>query len=152
MKKLVWILAALLFWTACERDDLCLEKPAVPLRAAFADDFTGDPKPVTLTVLYGQDTVLASQTSDTLDIPLPVDGNSVRYVWIKEDASPPAADTVEIRYTLDKQFVSKACGWKTVYKDVDMEVYPGAVSWIKAWEILTAELTVDTIAHVKIYH
>jgi len=152
MRKFLWLLAVVMLAVACERDDLCLTKPAVPLNVAFADDTTEEPKALELTVLVDGDTLVPWQVSDTLALPLPVKGDSIRYLFVKRDSLTENADEIKVFFTPRDTFVSKACGFITVYENVDVQPVNDADVWIKRVELLENKCVTDTITHVKIYH
>ena len=63
------------------------------------------------------------------------------------------ADTIAITYTTSEVYVSRACGYKTIFEDVEVTLETDDDVWIEL--ILFDEpLTVDneTDTHVQIYH
>ncbi len=152
MRRLLVILSGLVLLTACERDDLCLEKPAADMNTLFINHITQEREAVELMVLYGQDTVVQQRATDSLHIPLPVDTSRVTYRFIKNPGNNSNTDQVEISYTIDEIFISKACGFKTVFTGLQMHLINDSDNWIKQIEIVLPEIKTDTLNHVKIYH
>jgi hypothetical protein len=55
-------------------------------------------------------------------------------------------------YLPDGIFVSKACGFKAVFFQLNVEVLPDADNWIDRVEVIENQIITDTITHVEIYH
>ena len=153
MKRNLIVLAAFLFVSiACERDDLCLEKPSASVNAVFYNNVTQQREPLEISVLFNSDTIIETQTTDSLLIPLPVHTDDFKYVFIKHQGNSANPDTVRIRFGIGEQFISKACGFKTVYHNLQMNLTPDNDNWIQQIDITNPEVITDTVNHVKIYH
>ncbi len=149
IKKFAFIFGIVLLFSGCERDDLCLENPATSMNTVFYD-YTNQPapKPLQLTVTYQNDTIVEPVQTDSILIPLPVHTNQALYVLIR-GTNP---DTINISYQTEDLFVSKACGFKTVYKNLQIQLINDSDNWIKQVDIIQPDIVTDTVSHVKIYH
>ncbi|NPA43235.1 MAG: hypothetical protein GXO27_04305 [Chlorobi bacterium] len=152
MRRIVFLFMILLLGIGCERDDLCVEKPAVRMQTIWTDAATGQRAPVRLMVLYRNDTLIPPVETDSLAVPLPVDTTGVRLVMVRLDSLSAAADTLDIEFRPGEIFISKACGFKTVYYDARVRLRPGNTGWIALTEVLTDQWVTDTVPHVKIYY
>jgi len=152
MKYFSILLVLTVLWSSCERDDLCVEKPSVPLNALFRDAVSGTAAPANMAVWYGGDTLVPYQTADSISIPLPVDTTEVRYLLARDDGNLINIDTLILRFAPEDRFVSKACGFKTVYVNLEGEIRPDGNNWIQRLEFLTHEAETDTVAHIVFYH
>ncbi len=152
MKRLLVFIGLFFLLVSCERDDLCLEKPSVSMNTVFVNSISGLRESVNLTVLYEQDTIIAPVTTDSLLIPLPVHEDHFQYVFVNQNGGIANPDTLVFQYRIDEQFISKACGFKTVFYDLQISLIADPDNWIKHVEILESRLTADTLNHVKIYH
>jgi hypothetical protein len=139
-------------FSSCEKDDICLEPTTPKLNIRFYDtNQTTDVKAVehfSLTALPGQQIVIQDENTDSISIALNVNENSSKFIFINNNNT----DTVVFQYEREFVFVSKSCGYKCIFKNLQANVITDPDNWIKNKEILNSEITVDTVAHVKIYH
>lgn len=153
---------------ACEPDDLCPEStPTTPrLIIDFYDPENSENKKNVFDFRIegiGQDTYLdgidLSGTEINYDgladfdealLPLKTDDNTTQFVLIKDyefvdDTTPPEGnrDTITINYSRELVFVSRACGYKTIYKNVTLTIEPDDDNWMKSKEPLTDNQSVE---------
>ena len=142
----------LLLFSSCEKDDICLEPTTRKLVIRFYDATqTADIKAVehfSLTALPGQQKPIENKNTDSISIALNVNENSSTFIFTNDTN----ADTVVFQYERKFVFVSKSCGYKCIFQNLQANVITDPDNWIKNKEILNSEITVDTVAHVKIYH
>ena len=60
-------------------------------------------------------------------------------------------DELLIDYQTQDMYLSRACGFQSTFIINEIEIGSNQ-SWIKTIGIVTNEVLVDTLAHVKIYH
>ena len=60
-------------------------------------------------------------------------------------------DELLIDYQIQDMYLSRACGFQSTFIINEIEISSNQ-SWINTIEIVTNEILVDTLAHVKIYH
>jgi len=177
-------LAVLITLQNCERDDICAETTATTPRlliefydAASRDDLKNVPR----LTLYGEtlvtDPIVASDATlvfntneNSAELPLkiePEQGESTtvtRFVLEKDtnrrlddnDATESNIDIIEIIYTSEYIYVSRGCGYKSIFNDLDVDLDPIDVdTWISSIEVIeTIETTVENenTIHVRIFH
>ena len=177
-KSILTLLTATLFILGCEKDDICAETtPTTPqLIIRFYDNANQeDTKAVPNVVAYGldyndEDVILSNQfiaTTDSLVLPLRIDQNSTRFVLHKDfsindngtpdDTSDDTVlgnpDTITISYEREDVYVSRACGYKTVFNNISFALTTDSDNWILGSEIApNTNVTNETSAHVKIFH
>lgn len=170
MKK-IFLLSCLLAFFACEKDDICSEAtPTTPrLFLEFYDISDPDEtKNVTELYAYGiiddETTVpLLSQTitASEILIPLRTDANQTKFVLHQnyeidettdDDVVLGNPETVTVTYEREEVYVSRACGYKTVFKNIVFSVEGDEDNWIINSEILLENVELETEAHVKVYH
>jgi len=146
-------LGVLSFMLSCERDDICADVDITPRVIIRFTDFT-DPDDfndvVNLQIQYIPDedeelepgfdvNVFANAvTSDSIALPLPTSKDVARYRFIQnfeldiddngddiEDLSNAEIDIVEFRYTTTEEYVNRACGFKTIYSDLEVTSMAG---------------------------
>ena len=137
MKKILYFLLVFTFGlSSCEKDDICdANTPTTPrLIISFYDITTPSVKKnVTRLKVIGKDQpegiifneggtdVTKYLTSgDSIAIPLKTDEDSATFSFIlnSDDSNPQLANTDQITFNYSRQnvYVSRACGFKTIYK------------------------------------
>ena len=142
------------FMLSCERDDICADVEITPRVIIRFTDFT-DPDDfndvVNLQIQYipdedeefengvASDSIVFNVfenavTSDSIALPLPTSKNRARFRFIQnfeldiddnEDLSNAEIDIVEFTYTTTEEYVNRACGFKTIYSDLEVVSMPG---------------------------
>ncbi|MBD0831772.1 DUF6452 family protein [Aestuariibaculum sediminum] len=161
----------------CERDDLCpgstpttpnlivdfydvnnqeSKKKVVNLAVSGIDD-DGNPLPISTT---GSVTQLA--------LPLKTYENTTQFIIfnnfsVNDNGTPDDTsddfpngnpDLITINYSREEVFVSRACGYKTIFKNVTLTVESDNDNWIKARQPLNDNQSVEdeTTTHFNIFH
>lgn len=182
MKKISTLLLLLLLTTvSCEKDDICPEStPTTPKLILRFYDISNqdDTKNVTsfgVTSLdeNGETFVLSGfngVTTDSISLPLRIQTtaeNFTRFTFYKDFAvddngtpNDPSddifsgnPDVITFAYKREDVFVSRACGFKTIFKELILTVELDGDNWIINSEILNNSTVENEIsAHVKIFH
>jgi hypothetical protein len=181
LKKIFYLLFCfcliILVLSGCEKDDICAEEtPTTPeLILRFYDLASqNDTKNVTGLFAYGLDDEnnvipfngLTIGTNDSIAIPLRVDTNSTRFVLHKDfeidDNGTPDDNTddfllgnpevINVNYEREDVYVSRACGYKTIFNNISFSVDLDGDNWIINSEIIKPNVEYEIGAHVKIYH
>ena len=162
--KILGVLAVLtILLVSCERDDICAEStPTTPLliiRFYDADNPTEFKAASDLVVAeVGASTGLIF-TGDSIAIPLRTDIDITTYRFtINANADvdaedPPNEDLINFNYTRTEEYVSKACGFRTLYGQLgNARDGQGDGSWIQ--ELIIDNTTVNDAAeaHIRIFH
>ncbi|HEX8561446.1 MAG TPA: DUF6452 family protein [Flavobacterium sp.] len=174
MKKIIALLLAVFgfVFSGCEKDDICADTtPTTPRMVIEFYNFANraELKPVTnLKVLSGLSQGLAFNNVSSITVPLRTTGDSTEYRFVLNAGNPNPAlvyiDELQFNYTRRDVFVSRACGYKTLYDlndDDDPETpeptilntTPGSNSgnWIKDIVIENYNIENEDEVHVKIY-
>ncbi len=138
-------------WTACRKDDICTQAGTPKLGAGFYDfnapnDFK-TAENFTLIALPQNDTLLKNVDVDSIHIPLDVNNDQCRFIFSKDQNN----DTILFTYQRDYIFISKSCGYKSHFHQLNIDILPDNNPWVKQIDILNTDITTDTI-NVKIYH
>lgn len=171
MRKLIYLTPFLLFIAAlnqsCEKDDICGENTATTplLVIEFYDALnTTETKNLSNTIIYGlndQNEIvpfnnLGISNGSSISIPLRTDSDITRVGFHMDyDANDLQAgnlDLIDFLYTPDQVYVSRACGYKTVYNELSVSLIADSNNWIQNIEILKDTIENEIEAHVKIYH
>jgi len=167
---IILILTGIIF--ACEKDDICVDTNAnTPhLIIKFISQTTPQvPTDVTDLLIVGDGNTLSygvESTRDSIVVPLKVLENSTSFRLIKDyaidDNGTPTdttddfavgnEDVVTITYETEERYISKACGFKTIFKNVNFDFTADADNWIATTSLLTNTIENENNAHVYIYH
>ena len=153
----------LVLFSACEKDDFCLENPVTPrLVIRFYDNINRDivkrVDRLSIFIESAPDSILRQQNTDSIAIPLnPTDflsgeKTSTTYIFRTEDGNASEKEAkLTIEYIPERDYVSRSCGFRIIFNDVEMTATESA--WID--EIDTENLTTvdnQNAAHVQIFH
>tara|TARA_R110002049_G_scaffold309298_2_gene520498 strand:- start:20746 stop:21291 length:546 start_codon:yes stop_codon:yes gene_type:complete len=181
MKYLKPLLIATFFLVAffvisCERDDICPESTqTTPKLVIQAYDAAVQENRKNIFGLRIQgidnDNVLEGYniiTEDDLVLPLRTDATTTQYSLRKdtsinnngtpEDASDDFfngnEDIITITYTTEQVYVSRACGYKTIFNNVSLTIEPDSDNWILSRQTTSDNQTLENeqAALFNIYH
>jgi len=163
--KFLLILLTFLTQLSCERDEICLEDitPKLVIRFYNANIPTEFKSVVQLKVnIEGIDGDYSNETistlTDSIAIPLQVTDNTTRFILTLQGNSNQGTedniDTISVRYSQEDIFISRACGYKTVFNEANASFVDDDDNWIKGLETKKDPLQIidENEAHVKIYH
>jgi len=152
---------------SCEKDDICAEATATTpqLILRFYDKNAPDEtKTVSSILVYGVDDAneavffdnIRISTSDSIVVPLRTDSEITRLVFHKDlsgiDFETGNFDILSLNYSLEDIYVSRACGFKNIYTNLEATAESDPDQWISDIEIVNTTVENQTSAHVKIYH
>ena len=159
-KNILYFLFFVFVFSACEKDDICLVDATTPnLILRFYDNAN----PSTLknaerlsVWAEGKDTLSTSINISLDSIAIPLNPNTTQTVYHFKrnmvDGNIPNNEynTLTISYTTEEVYISRSCGFKTIYNNVNITSGTG---WIQSYTPTTLT-TIDneTSAHVKIFH
>ncbi|PNW26581.1 DUF6452 family protein [Formosa algae] len=172
------ILLLALSFLGCERDDICSNdtETTPKLIIKFYDvtnPNTDESLDVTNLVVQGvdNDEVLSDYdivATDSIAIPLKTTDNTTQYSLYEEyvlnDNDTPDDDSddyvtgnediITITYELEEVYVSRACGYKTVYRNVSINLEADSDNWIQLIRSVDDNQSVEdeTEQHFKFYH
>tara|TARA_R110002050_G_scaffold24083_2_gene64237 strand:- start:26666 stop:27196 length:531 start_codon:yes stop_codon:yes gene_type:complete len=154
MKKislLVIILIAIAY-ISCERDDICPEStPTTPnliVDIYNAENIESKKNATNLLIIgVGNDEALGIYDStNNIVLPLNTNEDTTKYILhnnykvndndTPDDPSDDFAegnpDVITINYTREDVYVSRACGYKTIFKNVTFNIEPDTDNWIQS--------------------
>ena len=153
----------LLLFLSCEKDDICIEENTPLLIIRFFDnDNPNEYKKVTnLKVqIEGIDGDYTNETitvlTDSIAIPIKVTEDITRFKLIlnSNDDTKANEDIFDLNYIREEVFVSRSCGYKTLYYDVKTTLINDSDNWIKSIEAVKdpQDILNQNSDHVKIFH
>lgn len=156
---------------SCERDDLCANTTSTTpnLIIRFYDiNNPNNTKSVRQLSIYGEGnegvTILERSNTDSIHLPLKFDTEgqltSSRFILKKdtdfddneEDNNYSNSDTIEITYTPEFVYVSRACGYKSVFNGAQISFDSDGDNWIISNQVLNETIENEKAAHIIIYH
>ena len=169
----LFVLIAVVF-AGCEKDDIC--SSATPTTPRLIVDFYNQASPEELKNVSSLALISTEIDVDTLTfanvtriaVPLMSTQDQTQYRFVLNFQNPNPAlvfdDLLEFNYTRQNVFVSRACGYKTLFNlnsESDTDVLNPIIlngvpndesgAWIKNIVIENANLENETDVHVKIY-
>lgn len=139
MKKLVSIFLGILFLSlGCTRDDICTEEtsktPLLIIRFYNAQEPEVLKSVTNFTITPVGDSIAfyEPQTLDSIAIPLKTSTDLTEYVFFANASdSIPNADVVSFSYERENEFINRACGFRTNFKNLNFNLNsPTQQSWI----------------------
>lgn len=161
---------------SCERDDLCPEStPTTPSLIISTFDVSDQESKKNVFGLriqgVGIDDVLSGfnvVSTDSIVLPLNTNTNTSQYKlhsdYTYDDNGTPDIttddiiggneDIITINYTREEVYVSRACGYKTIFKDVTISVENDGNNWIQQIQSVNNPQSVEdeTAAHFNLFH
>lgn len=173
----IFVLSLLVIYS-CERDDICAEAtPTTPqLILRFYDVAEQETtKSVNSLFAFGLDEndnciafqELNASTTDSIVIPLRTDADQTRFVLIRnyevtDDAGTPDdicddtfngnQDIITVNYIRDDVYVSRACGFKTVFNQLLFGVTVDTDNWVINSSVVETDVVNENQAHVEVFH
>ena len=148
MKKTFLLLLFMATILSCEKDDICIDATTPNLIIRFYDN-TDKTVLKSVPSLYvwavDKDSTQINVSIDTLVIPL----NTVQDLSNYKFSSNSIIDDITLTYTRSDEFVSRSCGYKTVFDNLSITT---TSNWILDSEIINSTVNNETSAHLYIYH
>jgi hypothetical protein len=172
MKKIILLLFVLLLaFSSCEKDDICdASTPTTPRLVINFYDFTNPSvqKSVSNLKVVGDGLTSGvlfngSETtnSNTISLPLKTVGIATTFRLILNSGNPNVAlideDIIKFTYSTQELFVSRACGYKTIYilDPVSPFTHTDPIAenqkWIKSIVVNKNNITSENEIHIEIY-
>lgn len=165
-----FILITLVF--ACEKDDICNDTNAntPQLVIHFFDvSNTTQKKPVNNLLVQGVGNPLTYGTAlsrDEISIPLKVLENNSQFLLIKDytfdnngtpddtsdDIVTGNADTITVTYQNEQVYISRACGYKNIFTNLNFGFNTDTDNWILNTQVIQTTVENEQNAHIYIHH
>ena len=164
IRILLLVLIAIISFTACEKDDICVDGNTPLLIIRFYDNENpGELKavPSLRVVGLGQSSTVntfSDRTSlDSIALPLRINEANTGFILISDSADEDDLetgnnDTLTFDYSTLEVFISRACGYIANYDDLGELLTSDSENWIQNIEIVSPLIQQQDSAHVKIFH
>lgn len=163
MKKicLIIILTLTIITIYSCQDEFCLDSttPSLIIKLYDKDDVSSKKSASLIIWANEKDTLFNGISTDSISLPLDTKNNNVIYHFsLIEDENEDEENSndinnqedININYTIEDIFVSKSCGFKSVFNDVNISITKN--NWINNFTTTVTEITNEDQAHVKIFH
>lgn len=109
-------------------------------------------------------TILFNVNSNSVALPLRIDTegeqSSVRFILEKDTnlrlddntATNSNIDILKINYISEFVYVSRACGYKSIFSNLDIDLEDDADNWINNIDIIETTIENENTVHVRIFH
>lgn len=177
MKKILSLLLLVIVTSSsCEKDDICdANTPTTPrlviefynitspstLKNVTNLEVIGDGKTEGIVFNSGSDDSKYLANGSRISIPLKTDANSTKYRFILNsgNTNPTLIDTDEVtfNYTRNDVFVSRACGFKTLFEFTPTKPFSQTAvpvtkgKWMQEISIQKNNIDNENETHVKVY-
>ena len=162
MYKIILKIGMLLFFTtliSCEKDDICIEENTPHLIIRFYNNLNPtetksvEQLKVSVKNSLNQEVQIGKiATLDSIVVPLNVDIDQTEILLSKNtNGTNDNMDSFTLNYTRDEVYVSRSCGYKILYKDVQID-NPATNDWIVNIIKNNANIENETAAHLSIFH
>jgi hypothetical protein len=163
MKKILVLLLITINLSSCEKDDICTDETTPQLVLEFYDISNPSIKKpvVNLTITAeGQPSLGTFNGQTKILLPLNTSQDQTKYSLKLNSTSINGSneDFLEFNYTRQDIFVSRACGFKTIF---ELNQTPlGLIKseptiedgfWIQDINLLTSNISTENETHIKIY-
>ncbi|WP_412476291.1 DUF6452 family protein [Flavobacterium sp. TBRC 19031] len=163
MKRIIMLLCLVMAFSGCEKDDICVDETTPQLVLEFYD--ISNPtvlKNVVNLKVTGDGMTDALNTFNgvsTISLPLKTNEDTTKYHLLLNSNSSTASneDVLEFNYTRENVYVSRACGYKTVFElnNANGLVLTDAITpdglWIQDTNLQTNSIITENEVHLKIY-
>jgi hypothetical protein len=150
------------FYDAIETEDL----KSVPRITVYGEGLVLDESGLEIEPIESSDaTILFNENATSVELPLVIveSGNetTIRYIIEKDtnlrldtdDTTNSNIDVIEITYTTEFIYVSRACGYKSIFNALSINVdVADSDTWINNIEVIETTINNENTIHVSILH
>jgi len=163
----ILLFVSLLFSSSCERDDLCTPdqstspRMVVVFKDATAPSLIKVAPQLRVKVLGSSEFApldfegnTFKEAADTIYLPLRNFDDETIYSFQRENEINLNSDIITFDYNPEEEYVSRACGFKIDYLelDADLNIETPNNPWISSINVIDATINDSNEVHVEIYH
>ena len=152
MKKCIALVLLCIFtFISCEKDDICIDGTTPKLIIRFYNnDAQTEFKTVQLDSVWIEEKSkidgFTGVATDSIYIPLDLNADTTTFILENNKVK----DTLKFSYTRNDVFVSRSCGYKTIYENFQLD--SNTTNWIKDISSNNSTIEDETTAHITIFH
>lgn len=154
MKKYLYITVVFLV-LSCEKDDFCTQNPVTPNLIIKFNNFSDVNKAkqtdsLSVWAVGKKDSIYKKVNLDSIALPLNSIAKKTIYNFSKNKDS---ISTIIIEYTPKEEYVSRSCGYRIIFNNVQLSKEVKPKSWIDSLSVKTIKtINNQKNAHVIFYH
>jgi hypothetical protein len=163
MKKIILLLFIFVFTINCEKDDICdpakATTPRLVIKFFNASNINEEKTVSNLIVYYNNKPIDSITNSSSIKIPLntATDETSLRFVLngFNDITTDDNEDIVTFNYTRQDVYVSRACGYKTLFELAPTNpviVAADAQNWIQNTSVIQPVIKDENETHLHIFY
>ncbi len=158
--RLSLLLATTLVFVCCEKEDICTQED--PTTAGVVVEFFNDTTrldtnkiPANLVAVVNGNSTGILANGAKIELPLPV--NNTHFEWnlvlngADEDTSNDIVDVLNFTYSVEQEYISRACGYKANFILDENTPLQATYNWIRRIEIKNPNILNPNETHVKVY-
>lgn len=163
MKQLFLLIFITVFLSGCEKDDIC--DANTPTTPKVVIEFYDSANPTTLINVTNLGVIAPGFTNgfgftatSKIKVPLKTFEDSTILYFIENGSVAPTSDdnsdSVTFNYTRKTEYVSRACGYKTLFtlnSTNPITVTPDSDNWIQSVVVSQPNIENENETHIKIY-
>lgn len=165
------LLLLITHFASCEKDDICVEGDTPLLVIGFyniSDTLEFKSVPTLRIKATDNDSILngseeygfgdRSNSPDSIFVPLRIMENTTQFEFISGSSADEEGnetgnrDTLTFTYTVNEEFISRACGFIANFEGLDTTRQVFSTDWIKRISISEKNIERSNAIHVKIFH
>ncbi|WP_298763821.1 DUF6452 family protein [uncultured Polaribacter sp.] len=153
-KTIIYLLLLSAIFSACEKDDFCIQNPVTSKLIIRFFDATNRETPKRVQNLYvysevNSDTI-ARYNNVTIDsIAIPLNPNALETVY--NFSKNGVVNQFSVKYDIEEEYVSRSCGFKVIFNNVEF-TSPNNTWFIDFTPDTALNLDDQTAAHVQVFH
>lgn len=153
-KTIIYLLLLSAIFSACEKDDFCIQNPVTSKLIIRFFDATNRETPKRVQNLYvysevNSDTI-ARYNNVTIDsIAIPLNPNALETVY--NLSKNGVVNQFSVKYDIEEEYVSRSCGFKVIFNNVEF-TSPNNTWFIDFTPDTALNLDDQTAAHVQVFH
>lgn len=163
IKKISFLIVLTATFTACEKDEICIEEGTPKIIIRFYDAANRNTlKNVSNITIFiegiEEEYIKIISPTDSIAIPVKVteDITRLQFVVAGNTANniPDNTDIVTLNYRREDEFIGRSCGFKTLFYEISSNVETDESNWIFSAETSEDPQNIlnEKTAHVKIFH
>ena len=176
MKKLLLLLLLIFSFSSCEKDDICAEETTPRLIMEFYDisnpanlknvlNLKVKGNGATDFIVFNESLPIDNQnrylfSGNKLELPLKINDSITKYSLVLNSTSTsvlPNEDLLEFNYTRQNVYVSRACGYKTIFTlnspigVIRTDNETPDLFWMQNINIQTTNIDTENEVHIKVF-
>lgn len=155
-RKWLFTAACIFVVLGCQKDDICTPETATtPL---LVIEFYDVQEPTLLKAVGNlavraagrEDNIIGPITGNKISLPLRTTENFTEFILTRNAGTENEnEDRVTVSYTPSPEYISRACGFKVQYLNIDVAIHSDDDNWLVSSTIIQENIENETAAHIS---